>query len=162
MWPLLIALCVMCSLPMAKAGDEPDSLSYIDVANKRIIGPLGIALGEYLTIEGRPCSIGKIRTVTYLSAQDIVDHGLNRLEVQKVNGKELKPPVIIRLGCAEQPKYAPANWYVIRGYQHGEFGGENPDLEDPTRPTVQASYHFSVCFVPTKDLTKHKAKDKQE
>ena len=59
---LIFIACMSCCLSMAKQTDSPNLISSADLVGSspktKILGPLGKPLGEYVTIEGRPCAVG--------------------------------------------------------------------------------------------------------
>lgn len=156
---LLVAMLVFCSASAARAGCSSHLVSSADLVGSfpktKIIGPLGQPLGEYITIEGTPCAVGFGGSVTFQSLEDVSKFGVHSLKVSKVNGVELKTPVIITF--ARNAKFKPAPYYVVRGYQTGEFGPGDPDPEDPKATAPQTNYQFWIRFVATKDLTGAKA-----
>ena len=89
--------------------------------------------------------------MTPQSLEDIAKFGVHSLEVHKVNGVEMKAPVIITF--TGNVKFKPALHYVVRGYQTGEFGPGNPDPEDPKSTVPQTNYQLWIRFVATKNIT---------
>jgi hypothetical protein len=130
---------------------EDNTISYTELFNKKIIGPLGYPLGEYVTIEGKPCVVGFGSAISYPTQKDILRFGVQSLEASKVNGVALAKPVIIRFD--KNHKYDPSTNYVIRGFQSGGFGGSNVDSEFHEGTAPQASFHFFIEFIPTRNLT---------
>jgi hypothetical protein len=119
---------------------------------KKIVGPLGLPLGEYMTIEGKPCALGFGGIVKSQSLEEISQSGVHSLEVYRVNGVELQAPVIITF--TRSAKFKPTNYYAVRGYQTGEFGPGNPDPREPEASAPQTNYQFGIRFVATKDMTR--------
>jgi hypothetical protein len=136
-------------------GNSPDFISSADLTGsfpqKKILGPLGLPLGTYMTIEGKPCAVGFGGKVKSQSLEDISKAGVHSLEVSRVNGEELQAPVIITF--TRSAKFNPANYYAVRGYQTGEFGPGHPDPREPDASAPQTNYQFWIRFVATKDVT---------
>jgi hypothetical protein len=153
---LHVAVFVMCCFSMlATADDSSNLVSSADLVGSspkmKILGPLGRQLGEYMTIEGRPCAVGFGGSVSFMSLEDISQFGVHSLEVRKVDGVELTAPIIISF--VRNAKYKPSDHYIVRGYQTGEFGPGNPDPKEPTATAAQTNYQLWIRFVPTKDVT---------
>ncbi len=152
---LTLALFVLCWFHHVMAGEPTNLVSSADLVGSfpktKIVGPLGCPLGEYMTVEGKPCAVGFGGRVTSQSVDDVAKFGVHSLEVHKVNGVALEAPVIVTL--TRNAKFAPAAYFVVRGYQTGEFGPGNPDPQDPTATAPQTNYQFWIRFVATKDLT---------
>jgi hypothetical protein len=141
----------------ANSRNSPGFISSADLTGsfpkKKIVGPLGgLPLGEYMTIEGKPCAVGFGGIVKSQSLEEISNAGVHSLEVYRVNGVELQAPVIITF--TRSAKFKPANYYAVRGYQTGEFGPANLDPHDPEASVPQTNYQFWIRFVDTKDVTK--------
>ena len=155
---LVIVVFVGICHSMILAADSTNLVASADLVGsfprKKILGPLGHSLGEYVTIEGRPCAVGFGGKVKFESLEDVSKFGVHSLEVHKVDGVELTPPIIISF--SRNAKYAPADQYVIRGYQTGEFGPGNPDPKYPSESVPQTGYQLAITFVPTRDLTREK------
>lgn len=158
---LFSAILMICSVSFTGTNNPTNLISSADLVGSfpkmTILGPLGLRLGEYMTIEGKPCAVGFGGRLTSESLEDISRAGIQSLEVYKVNGVALKAPVIITL--TRNAKFKPATYYVIRGYQTGEFGPGNPDPQDPKAVTPQTNYQLWIRFVATKNLTNKKDKE---
>ena len=61
---------------------------------KKIVGPLGLPLGEYITIEGKPCTVGFGGTVKFQPLEEISKAGVHSLEAYRVNGVEIEASLI--------------------------------------------------------------------
>jgi len=131
-----------------------NTISYTDLKTKKVLGPLGHPLGEYITIEGKPCAVGFAGTFQYLSHEEIANFGIHSLEVSKVEGVKLERPIVIQF--EKNPRYEPSDYYVVRGYQTGAFGPANVDPKYPTGNSPQTDYQFWISFVPTRNLSNEK------
>lgn len=150
----LVSIFCVCSTVRA---DLPESISTNDISgggSVRLVGPLGHPLGAYLTVEGVPCAVGMGGGKKYSSKEDILKFGIHSLEIHKVNGIAINPP--ITLSCFGNVKFEPAEHYILRGFQHGMFGPSQPDIEmDGDADLPQVGYSLKIYFVPTKVLREY-------
>jgi hypothetical protein len=146
---LLILSCgIIC------ATDPTNTIFYTEIQDKKVMGPLGHPLGDYITIEGRPGAVGFGGEFEHSTLEDVSKFGVHSLEVLKVDGVKLKKPIIIQF--KRNAKYEPSDYYVIRGYQTGEFGPGDVDPNYPDDPAPQTIYHFYIRFIPTRNLSAEK------
>lgn len=149
-----ILLLSIAAASFLRAADPVATVSDDDVrfGKVKIIGCLGVPIGDYVTIEGIPC-LQTMGDKTYPTFEDIEKHGVQSLEVYFVNGMPLKAPVTIWL--SGDVKYPPAKRYTIRGVQTASLTPR--DLQDPQEPPQnldlpQVYDPFTVRFLVTKIL----------
>lgn len=113
-----------------------------------------------MTVEGVPCAVGFGGVKKYCSAEDVLKFGIHSLEIHRVNGSAIDPPVT--LGLSENVKYAPTDHYKLRGYQTGKFGPEQPDPKRSSVSMPQTNYQLAIYFVPAKAIDESLLKKQSE
>jgi len=134
----------------ARAGDSSISflplISWVVSRRRRSLAPWGLPLGEPHDNRGKSMwPVGFGGRVTPQSLEDIAKFGVHSLEVHKVNGVEMKAPVIITF--TGNVKFKPALHYVATGLFRLENSGLAIQTQRTPRPRCRRQLPIvdSIC-----------------
>jgi hypothetical protein len=120
----------------AAAADEKRPIAYSDLSTTPVIGALGLPLGEIARVEG-----------AYVEGKTKADVGLLLLRVDKLNGRALDKPVVLRRGGEEPvPATKAGQRFKLLGYETGGFVGAPKDLFKYVKPFTVVGFYFQVHF----------------
>ena len=124
---------------------ERISINYKDIGSKvDIIGRFGEPLGTIIKLDG------VCQYKSEMGSRPI----MSGYKVSKVNGKELKEPIAIRLPINSMIY---GKRYVFIGYERGQMCGEPPEAQiSGCPPTQLAGWGFCCDFLACKDVTNEK------
>ena len=124
----------------------PESISVSRLNRGRVIGSLGRALGEVVTVEGEIADGSDTRRKA--------DEGKLLLRVRAVNGRPLKPEVVLDFSpfpSAEIRNPAAGAAFKYTGYETGGFSGVPEAAFKYAARVATAGYHFTTSFVILRD-----------
>jgi len=141
-----IGLVVACTVGGLSAADTA-KVRWTDLGTRvRVIGSLGVPLGQIVKINGT--------VVPDECRKRKADLGKTLIEVSQVNGSPLPKKTVVEAAflVAKQDLPSPGSPITCIGYETGGYHGVPPGTFDHVPPMTAEGFHFAVRFVILKTM----------